>query len=119
MANPFDDKEATLPLDEARPTDTVRRFRVTIMEGPKAGEVWQSQSDRCSIGFHESNDLVIEDPAVSRFHCEVTADARVRDLGSRNGTLLDGVQVFEAVLRHGSLLKLGRVTLRFELGDEQ
>jgi transcriptional regulator with GAF, ATPase, and Fis domain len=120
--NPFEVKETTLPLEDARPLGTVRRFRLTMMEGPKAGEVWQSQSDACSIGHHESNDLVIEDPTVSRFHCEVKIEgggARVRDLESRNGTVLDGVTVFDARLRDGSLLKIGRVTLRFELGTEQ
>ena len=94
MANPFQEKEGTLPLEEARPSGTVRRFRITIMEGPKVGEVWQSQSDRCSIGLHDSNDLVVEDPTVSRFHCEVSMDGggpRVRDLESRNGTVVDGV----------------------------
>jgi hypothetical protein len=64
------------------------------------------------VGFHESNDLV----AVSRFHCEVTIDAggaRVRDLESRNGTVLDGVV---AELERGApALEPGvrpRVTLR-------
>jgi two-component system, NtrC family, response regulator GlrR len=122
MTNPFDAKEGTVPLAEARPAGTVRQFRLVVMQGPKPGESWQSQADTCSIGFHESNDFVIQDPTVSRFHCEVRVEgaaARVRDLESRNGTVLDGVQVIEAVLRDGSLLKLGNVTLRFELGQEQ
>ncbi len=100
----------------------VRRFRLSLLEGPKPGLTWDSTGDSSSIGFHESNDLVIEDPTVSRFHCEIRVDgagARLRDLESYNGTLLDGVTVFDALLRDGSLIKLGRVTLRFELSAEQ
>jgi transcriptional regulator with GAF, ATPase, and Fis domain len=121
--NPFQSRETTLPADGAKPAGAiVRRFRVTTLEGPKPGETWQSQSDRCSIGFLESNALVLDDQTVSRFHCEIRiegATARVRDLESRNGTIVDGVSVFDALLRDGSLIKLGNVTLRFELSAEQ
>jgi transcriptional regulator with GAF, ATPase, and Fis domain len=120
--NPFE-RDSTQTVESARPTGAiVRRFRLTVLDGPKPGTSWQSQSDRCSIGFHESNDLVIEDPTVSRFHCEIRiegAAARVRDLESRNGTIVDGVGVFDALLRDGSLLKLGHVSVRFELSTEQ
>jgi DNA-binding NtrC family response regulator len=117
------DPQQTLSLDggSTLPPDAVRRFRLTVVEGPKAGVTWESRSDRCSVGFHPSNDLVVEDPTVSRFHCEVRiADdgAHVRDLDSRNGTVVDGVRVTDAFLRAGSLLKLGRVGLRFDFSAE-
>ena len=97
---------------------TVRRFRLLCAEGTAKGRAWESQGDTCSIGSHESNDLVLEDSTVSRFHCEVHVDARgawVRDLESRNGTLVDGMRVMEAWLRPGSVLRLGRTVLRFQL----
>src|SRR5262245_28745605 len=83
--------DLTLPFGAAEDIESpdVTRFRISIVEGPQAGKSWESGTDRCSIGSHPSNDLVIEDPTVSRFHCEIriTADeARVRDLDSRNGT---------------------------------
>jgi two-component system response regulator GlrR len=117
------DPQQTLTLDgnNKLPPGAVRRFRLTIVEGPKTGTTWESSSDRCSIGFHPSNDLVIEDATVSRFHCEVRIGedgARVRDLDSRNGTILDGVRVVDAFLRAGSLVKLGRVGVRFEYSAE-
>ncbi|MGZ3440369.1 MAG: FHA domain-containing protein, partial [Polyangia bacterium] len=117
------DPQQTLSLDgsSSLPPGAVRRFRLTVVEGPKAGLTWESSSDRCSIGFHPSNDLVVEDATVSRFHCEVRiADdgAHVRDLDSRNGTVVDGVRVSDAFLRAGSLVKLGRVGLRFEFSAE-
>lgn len=115
--------QKTLPIDDqsALPPVAVRRFRLTVVEGPRAGMGWESSSDRCVIGFHPSNDLVIEEPTVSRFHCEVSiADdgAHIRDLESRNGTVIDGVRVTAGWLRGGSLIKLGRVVLRFEFSTE-
>src|SRR6185436_4120937 len=96
-------------------------FRLTVVDGPKAGRVWESSADRCSIGQHPGNDLVLEEPTVSRFHCEVTVGdrgAQVRDLGSMNGVVLDGVKLFDGCPRSGSLIKLGRVTLRFDFKSE-
>jgi two-component system response regulator GlrR len=43
----------------------------------------------------------------------------VRDLGSRNGTLVDRVPVIEAPLRDGAVLSLGRTQLRFNIGTRQ
>ncbi|HEY0135494.1 MAG TPA: FHA domain-containing protein, partial [Nannocystis sp.] len=100
---------------------SVRRFSLAVVEGPAVGVTWHSTGDRCSIGSHPRNDLVVEDPTVSRFHCEIVIDdggARVRDLQSRNGTVLDGVTVREAFLRAGSLLRLGKTVLRFDLALE-
>ena len=101
------------------PDGNVRRFRLTRVSGGGKGEPWQSSGDKCALGSHAMNDLVIDDPTVSRFHCEVrlgSEGARVRDLGSLNGTLVDGVPVGEAGLRAGSLLKLGNAVLRFDYG---
>jgi DNA-binding NtrC family response regulator len=92
-----------------------------VVEGPARGVAWQSTRDRCSIGSHHRNDLVIDDPTVSRFHCEIVIDddrVVVRDQHSRNGTVLDGVIVIEAVPRMGSLLRLGNTVICFELGME-
>ncbi len=103
------------------PVTTVRRFHLSVVEGPRVGLSYQSRQDSCSVGSHPSNDLVIEDPTVSRFHCEIRITpqgAVVRDLDSRNGTMLDGVQVFSGVLRGGSLLRLGASAARFQLDAE-
>jgi DNA-binding NtrC family response regulator len=120
-----DPRTTTLPVTGARVAFTpgaVRRFRLTVLEGGRQpGASWESASDRSSIGSHPSNDLPVDDPTLSRFHCEITIDTgapRVRDLGSRNGTVVDGVLVNDAFLRSGSVLNLGRVTVRFDLVNE-
>ncbi|MFZ5439232.1 MAG: sigma 54-interacting transcriptional regulator [Myxococcota bacterium] len=70
------------------------------------------------LGSAPGNTLVIADDSVSRIHCEVRIENNrvlVRDLGSTNGTFIDGVRVKEGYLRAGSKLKLGAAELRFEL----
>src|SRR5580658_2359950 len=50
------------------------------------------QGEVCRIGTHSSNDVVLRDPAVSRFHCKLTYEGgvwRLQDSGSLNGTTLD------------------------------
>jgi DNA-binding NtrC family response regulator len=99
----------------------VRRFVLTVVEGPGTGTVWDSVSDACSLGSHPSNDMALEDPTVSRFHCEIRVSpkgARVKDLDSLNGVVLDGVQVAEGYLRGGSLLRLGRTVVRFDFSPD-
>jgi two-component system, NtrC family, response regulator GlrR len=104
-----------------KPVTSVRRFRLMVVEGPKAGLSYESTQDHCSIGSHPLNDLVIEDPTVSRFHCEVrvgTEGPVVRDLDSRNGTIVDGVHLIQGYLRGGSMLRLGASGIRFSLQAE-
>src|SRR5438094_10125071 len=119
VENPFAEPSTTLPVENQAPaTGQVQKFRLTIVDGAAAGRVWESNGDRCSIGSHQMNDVQLDDATVSRFHCEVKmepAGARVRDLDSRNGTIVDGVTVYDALLRDGSLLRLGRATVRFEV----
>jgi transcriptional regulator with GAF, ATPase, and Fis domain len=94
----------------------VQRFSLVALEGNSAGQTWQSSTDRLTLGSHPSNDVVLDDPAVSRFHCEVKVTPRgawLTDLGSSNGTTLDGVLIGSGCLRAGSIIRLGRAALRF------
>ena len=94
----------------------VTQFRL-VVDG--AERPFVSSSDRAVLGTHESCDVVLGDRTVSRFHCEITVRegrARVRDLDSKNGTLVDGVSVLESFLHDGARLTLGQTTMRFHIG---
>src|SRR5262249_51717751 len=112
----------TAPLDtEIVESEPIRRFALVRM-GSESLELWQSRGDRCALGSHEANDFVIDDPTVSRFHCEIHIEgtlARLRDLGSRNGTFVDGLRIVDAYLRDGSQISLGKhhVRFQFEAGE--
>jgi DNA-binding NtrC family response regulator len=65
--------------------------------------------------------LVVEAPQVSRFHCEFELSPRgliVRDLGSSNGTFVEGVRIAEAFVTSGQTLVLGTATLEVTLQGE-
>jgi DNA-binding NtrC family response regulator len=120
MTEPEDGRatEADVGASLGRPA-AVRRIIVSVVDGPAKGKSWESEADVATLGSHPSCDLVLDDPTVSRFHCEIRIDghhAVVRDKGSRNGTTVDGVPVVEAFLRDGSTLRLGRSVLRVDYG---
>jgi pSer/pThr/pTyr-binding forkhead associated (FHA) protein len=67
------------------------------------------------LGRGTDVDLRIDDPGVSRQHAEIrSADATtILDLGSTNGTIIDGRSVQEAELHDGARIVLGSTTLVF------
>lgn len=69
------------------------------------------------LGRGDDADLRIDDPGVSRKHAQIVLGdpCRVVDLGSTNGTWLDGHQVSSAELFDGSRLTLGGTTVSFRL----
>jgi ABC-type multidrug transport system ATPase subunit/ABC-type multidrug transport system permease subunit len=72
---------------------------------------------RMTIGRDESNDVVLADPNVSRFHAElVAADGAIEvvDLGSRNGTRLNGEPVQRGRLEAGAEIGIGPFGLKFD-----
>jgi DNA-binding NtrC family response regulator len=116
---PDADPPVTAAVAEAAAEGVVRSFVVTVVEGAAGGASFTSTSDRCGIGSHALNDLCIDDKTVSRFHCEIRLEERaavVKDLGSRNRTVVDGLVVREAELRDGSLVRLGNSVVRFHFG---
>jgi DNA-binding NtrC family response regulator len=67
-----------------------------------------------TVGSARTNDLVLTDRAVSAHHCRLEPGPHglwVRDLGSRNGTWVDGVRVDAAAVSAGSQLRVGRTDL--------
>lgn len=73
--------------------------------------------DRTTVGRMEGNDLVLRDHTVSRNHAEVRREAagwKVVDLGSRNGTLVNGDPVKESRIKPGDILSFGTVEATFE-----
>ena len=71
---------------------------------------------RVRLGRQADNDLVVTDPGVSRHHAEVTNErgtCTLRDLGSTNGTVVNGARVREHALRDGDRIQLGSSVVEF------
>jgi len=67
-----------------------------------------------TIGRGETNTLRLNDPGVSTYHAEIIIDDRnfvLRDLGSMNGTSVNGENITEKVLYAGDKIQLGATTL--------
>jgi transcriptional regulator with GAF, ATPase, and Fis domain len=103
-----------------RKTSDLKRqqFRLTVERNGPVGKMLDLAGGKTiRIGKAPDNDLVIEHPTVSRYHCEVRTDGErylVTDVGSTNGTFLDGAQVREAFLRPGALIEAGDALIRFQ-----
>jgi hypothetical protein len=89
-----------------------------VVAGPDAGGVHLLHGGEIRIGRSADADVPLDDPDVSRLHCAVTVNAdgqvSVADLGSTNGTSLDGSRVTTRPVRFvpGALLRIGESALR-------
>src|SRR5687768_4425223 len=82
--------------ETGRPRLVLPGVTVTIVEGPDRGREATARRGRMVIGSAPDADLVLTDDAVSRRHLELRIapdEVVVRDLGSTNGTRVDGVRV--------------------------
>lgn len=76
------------------------------------------------MGRALDNDLILEDPRVSRYHAQLSCRYRryiLQDMGSRGGTTVNGFPVQEIVLRPGDVIALSGVDLIYaeEIGDRR
>lgn len=97
---------------------TVPQIEVSVSReaGKPASRTKRVSGDVLRVGSHESNDIVIEDPQVSRFHFQIRNHPggwRLLDVGSLNGTRVGGVSVRDADLALPECtIVIGETTLR-------
>jgi hypothetical protein len=75
-----------------------------------------------TLGRESTNDILLNDRSVSRKHARIILSAGqivVEDLGSANGTFLNGVKVSSSALADGDTLLLGDCMFRVETGDTE
>ncbi len=113
----------THSIEEDLPSHALLKgFSLTVRHGADAPAKFESKGERAVVGTHEAADLVLHDPTVSRFHCEISvSDGKVtlRDLESTNGTTVNGVSVLHAHLEPGATIGIGRTELGFELAPSE
>ena len=87
------------------------RPRLVAISGPLEGQLIElSETEVTTVGRDPENFVHIEDDLVSRRHCEIRCEDeefRIRDLESRNETLVNGVPVDAQLLRHGDRIEMG------------
>lgn len=106
---PNPDLTQQVPIAAMVNTDTPRLLAVDGTEHKLTQSI-------TTLGRGDTADIQIADSGASRNHCQIVlgAPCLMRDLGSTNGTTVDGAKVAEAELRDGSIIKIGGVTLTFK-----
>ena len=118
----IDTQTQLLSVDEAQDVVSLRKCQLIVMEGPSKGKKLDLGKNKISLGKKDDNDLVVDDRTVSRRHLEIdhTSDSfLLKDLGSTNGTYINGIKVKEAYLSPGDVIKVGNTRIEFVAFDER
>jgi pSer/pThr/pTyr-binding forkhead associated (FHA) protein len=93
--------------------------RLVVLSEGLTGRSHELKAERTTVGRVEDNNFQIPDSSVSSHHAEIIlkgGEVTIRDLGSTNGTYINGQQITESVLKPSQILRLGQVEVRLE-GD--
>lgn len=110
----FEDPEEEAALKEAGAKGVC--FLEWITGGNKGQKVLLDKP-RVTMGRRDSNTVLLDDRMSSSHHAEVTKDLNgytVRDLGSTNGTLVNGAPITEVELKHGDQVRIGNTRFLFK-----
>ncbi len=94
-------------------------LRLISEGGPYGGQVFDLPPGEISVGRSAENALVFDDPSLSRKHARLNRRGQmidVEDLGSSNGTLVNGRKIGQSVARPGDTVRFGELQFRLE-GD--
>src|SRR3984957_5439122 len=97
------------------------RPRLLVLSGPLKDSTISLSEEEITVGREASNGVAVMDPSVSRKHFLLRGQQgrfQVRDLGSRNGTLVNGGVIQEHWLKHGDEIATGDSSFLFLLEDE-
>lgn len=108
-----------IPSDDATAPDLMKSAQIahpvlSIIKGPQTGNTFEITDAETSIGRDPSNAIFLNDMTVSRTHAKIVQTpfgTSIEDLGSLNGTWVDGAIVNSASLRDGSTIQIGTFTL--------
>ena len=108
-----------MPVDDATVPDLMKSAQaptpvLTIIKGPQTGNTFELEGPETTIGRDPANGIFLNDMTVSRAHAKIVRNAAgvlIEDLGSLNGTWVDGAIVNSAPLHDGSSVQIGTFTL--------
>jgi pSer/pThr/pTyr-binding forkhead associated (FHA) protein len=94
--------------------------RLVLLSEGLTGRTYELKAEKTTVGRVSDNAFEIAEASVSSHHAELVMrgnEVLVKDLGSTNGTFINGEKVEEAVLKPGQILRLGMIEMRLETGD--
>ena len=118
-----DDRASLAPADaaavDALPAGSAL---LVVQRGPGAGSRYLLDTDLSTVGRHPESDIFLDDITVSRRHVEFRREGktfRVHDVGSLNGTYVNGDRVDDAELQNGDEVRIGKFRLIFFASDAE
>jgi DNA-binding NtrC family response regulator len=97
--------------------------RVLVIEGPDAGKAFDLDPfspTRILVGTSPVCQIRLSDPSVSRRHLALEPQGRryrITDLGSTNGTFIDGIAVIDGFIRGDEIVRVGATAMRIEAAE--
>jgi pSer/pThr/pTyr-binding forkhead associated (FHA) protein len=92
------------------------------LNGSEQGREYPIENVKYRIGTDSSNELQLSDSYVSRKHASIEYESGtfyLRDIGSRNGTFLNGLRIDEtAVLHPGDEIRVGKTIFKLEVSPQ-
>jgi DNA-binding NtrC family response regulator len=114
-------EDATTRLDSSQRGLRVPSVDLVVIEGRDRGARTSIHAGAARVGSAPGMDLRLDDPAVSRVHCELLvreAAITLRDCGSTNGTFVEGVRIRDGDVPPGATVRVGQTTFRIETTEE-
>ena len=108
------DQTLCIPPAAKNAAAIARNGKLLVLSGALQGREFILNKDHSFIGSSPANDVVLNDPTVSRRHCEIRftpTGCLLRDLGSTNGTFVFGFRLAEVALEYGAEFRLGQTRL--------
>lgn len=93
------------------------RAELVVTGGIAVGMKFPLIKEVCTIGRKEGNDICLQDPNISRIHARIEQgdqDYTLVDMGSTNGTFVNGKRVIKATVKSGDNIKVGKTELKFQ-----
>ena len=98
------------------------QVKLHLLKGNPPGKQVEVLPGTLTVGRAEDSGLIIASTRVSRHHCEIVNDQDrviIRDKGSGNGTLVNGVKVTEQALGPGDEVSIGPLTFQVEIDGKR
>ena len=102
---------------EAAPESAKRAYLLVSTDGQPPVQ-FDLGGPLIGIGRASDNDVILDDPLVSRHHCQLKLQHGAygfADLGSRNGSFVNGQQVNEIALGPGDVIRIGATSIEFQV----
>ena len=96
--------------------------RLVLLSEGYTGRSYELKVEQTTVGRTSDNSIEIPDGSVSSHHGEFLLRGQevvFRDLGSTNGSYLGAEKITEVTLKHGQVIRLGQIEMRFEATEAQ